>query len=50
MYNFKELANGKPSSDCTHEEACSVMRASRRENETWDEKMARIQAFRCGWN
>lgn len=48
-YNFKKLANSKPSKDCTHDEACEVMRNSRPPEETFDERMKRIQAFRCGW-
>ena len=48
-YNFKKLANGKSSKDCTHDEACAVMRASKPKEETWQERLDRINAFRCGW-
>jgi hypothetical protein len=45
----KELANGKSSKDCTFEEKVSVYKKSIKKNETREERMRRITAFRCGW-
>ncbi len=46
---FKELANGKSSKDCTHEEKVNVYLSSKKKKETFEERKARIHAFRCGW-
>lgn len=48
-YNFEELANGKSSSECIHDEAVNAYLKSKKENETLEERIARIRAFRCGW-
>ena len=46
---FKELANGKSSKDCTFEEQVDVYLSSKKKDETWEERKARINVFRCGW-
>lgn len=48
-YNFKELANNKSSKDSTHDERVSAYLGSKPKKETFEEKKARIHAFRCGW-
>lgn len=45
----KELANGKSSKDCSHEELVSVYRAGIPNKETDKERLDRINAFRCGF-
>ena len=47
--DFKELANGKSSEDCTLDERINVYRASKKEDESWEERKERINRFRCGW-
>ena len=46
---FKELANGKSSKDCTFEEQVDIYLSSKKKDETWEERKARVNAFRCGW-
>jgi len=45
----KELANGKKSKDCTFEEMVKVYRQTVSKAETDEERLRRINAFRCGW-
>jgi len=46
---FKQIANDKSSKDCTHDELVKVYLSSKPEDETWEERMKRIQSFRMGW-
>lgn len=50
-YKFKELSGGKSSKECSHDEAVKVYLGSKPKDreETWEERKARINAFRCGW-
>ena len=45
----KEVANGKSSKDCTYEEAYKVYKQTVSKAETPEERLKRINAFRCGW-
>jgi hypothetical protein len=46
---LKKLAKGKSSKDCTKDEAINVYKAYVSKSETTDERIKRINAFRCGW-
>jgi len=46
---LKGLSGGKSSRDMTIDELVNVSNASRRINETQEERLARINAFRAGW-
>lgn len=43
------LANGKSSKDCTIDERIAVYRQTVSKSETPEERLRRINAFRCGW-
>lgn len=45
----KKLAKGKSSKDCTFEEAVKVYRQTVGKAETREERLRRINDFRCGW-
>ena len=48
-YQFKKLAGGKSSKDASFDELCNAYRGSKKKNETFEERKARINRFRCGW-
>lgn len=45
----KELAKGKSSKDCTFQERVRVYKQTVSKAETPEERLRRINAFRCGW-
>jgi hypothetical protein len=45
----KELSNGKSSKECTPDEIYKVYRQTVSKSETPEERIKRINAFRCGW-
>lgn len=49
QHNLKDLANGKSSKDCSPDEAWDVYRAYVGKSKTREERLRRINIFRCGW-
>lgn len=47
--DFSVSAGGKSSKDMTHSELVAVYQSSIPTKETAEERLDRINAFRCGW-